>query len=208
MALYGVDVSHHQDWIENEIDPVWRHIVSTSEFVMMKLTEGDSYVDTKAYNLLPYFKNGYGRIGFYHYLRPERVLNPAYEAYKFITQLDHLGVIGKAILAVDVEDKAFTVSDYAQYTRDFLDCVYQATQVRPLLYTSESKVPTFKCVADGNYGLWVAKWDSKTFPKCNPFYTCAMWQTTVFKHNGKSMDLDWFNGGTETWAKYAKGDRN
>ena len=129
--------------------------------------------------------------------------NAALEAEHFVNQLALIGAIGKAVLSVDVEGDAFTYKGFDIYTRQFCDCVYTATKVRPMLYTSESMLPFFGHTCAGNYGLWVAKWNSGNTPKTAPWPFYALHQFTVYHDNDNSIDLNVFNGDEMAWKKYA-----
>ena len=201
MAMFGVDVSHwNYDALKNDTG-IWRYIKGSADFVICKLTEGASFVDDKALELRDLFTTK--NIGYYHYLRPETVDDPAKEAAHFVNQLALVGAVGKAVLAVDVEGNAFTHNDIDGYTRRFCDCVYEATKVRPMLYTSESMLPFFVNTCSGNYGLWVAKWNSDNAPKTVPWSFYAIHQFTVHHDLRGSIDLDVFNGDEMAWKKYA-----
>lgn len=201
MTMFGVDVSHwNYDALKNDTG-IWRYIKGSADFVICKLTEGETFVDSKALELQEFFATK--NIGYYHYLRPETVGNACREAGHFVNYLALVGAIGKAVLAVDVEGGAFTYAPIDDYTRLFCDCVYEATSVRPILYTSESKVSVFKNTCTGNYGLWVAKWNSERAPKTAPWPFYAIHQFTVYHDNDNSIDLNVFNGNETAWKKYA-----
>ena len=201
MTMFGVDVSHwNYDALKNDTG-IWRYIKGSADFVICKLTEGILFVDDKVLELQEFFNTK--NIGYYHYLRPETVDNPAKEAEHFVNQLALVGAIGKAVLAVDVEGDAFRHTTFYAYTRQFCDCVYNATKVRPLLYTSESMLPFFGQTCAGNYGLWVAKWNSERAPKTAPWSFYAIHQFTVYQDNDNSIDLNVFNGDETAWKKYA-----
>ena len=201
MAMFGVDVSHwNYDALKNDTG-IWRYIKGSADFVICKLTEGSSFVDGKALELQEFFNTK--NIGYYHYLRPETVGDPAKEAYHFVNQLALVGAIGKSVLAVDVEGDAFSHPGFDGYTRAFCDYVYNVTKVRPMLYTSESMVSFFGSTCAGNYGLWVAKWNSKHAPKTTPWGFYAIHQFDVYRTVGGSLDLDVFNGDETAWKKYA-----
>lgn len=201
MAMFGVDVSHwNYDALKNDTG-IWRYIKGSADFVICKLTEGSSFVDGKALELQDFFTTK--NIGYYHYLRPEIVNDPTKEASHFVCELGRLNAIGKAVLAVDVEADAFTHYAVDDYTRKFCDCVYAITKVRPMLYTSESMVPLFVGTCAGNYGLWVAKWNSEHAPKTAPWGFYAIHQFTVHHDLRGSIDLDVFNGDETAWKKYA-----
>ena len=201
MAMFGVDVSHWNYGTLKNDTGIWRYIKGSADFVICKLTEGETFVDDKALELQEFFTTK--NIGYYHYLRPETVGDAAREAAHFVNQLALVGAIGKAVLAVDVESDAFTYPMFDIYTRKFCDCVHEATKVRPMLYTSESMLPFFGHTCAGNYGLWVAKWNSENAPKTTPWSFYAIHQFTVYHDNDKSIDLNVFNGNETAWKKYA-----
>lgn len=200
MTMFGVDVSHWNYATLKNDTGIWRYIKGSADFVICKLTEGASFVDGKALELQDFFTTK--NIGYYHYLRPETVDNAAKEAEHFVNQLALVGGIGKAVLAVDVEGDAFAHPFFDSYTRDFCDCVYEATKVRPLLYTSEAMVRYFEWTCAGNYGLWVAKWNSERPPKTAPWGFYAIHQFDVYTTPGGMLDLDVFNGDETAWKKY------
>jgi GH25 family lysozyme M1 (1,4-beta-N-acetylmuramidase) len=94
------------------------------------------------------------------------------------------------------------------------------TGIRPIIYMSESVVNQYdwSSVANGNYGLWVAKYrdmqtdrnydmtnaGKKPVVKYWKFY--AMWQWTstgrLDGYNG-NLDCDVFYGDKKAWNKYA-----
>lgn len=201
MSMFGVDVSHWNYGTLKNDTGIWRYIKGSADFVICKLTEGISFVDDKALELQEFFTTK--NIGYYHYLRPETVGDAAREAAHFVNQLALVGAIGKAVLAVDVEGDAFTYNDIDGYTRRFCDCVYAATKVRPMLYTSESMLPLFDHTCAGNYGLWVAKWDSVIPPNTAPWAFYAIHQFKVWSTAGGKIDLNVFNGDETAWKKYA-----
>lgn len=201
MAMFGVDVAHwNYNALKNDTG-IWVYIKGTADFVICKLTEGTSFVDDKALELQEFFATK--NIGYYHYLRPEMVDDPAKEAAHFVNQLALVGAVGEAVLAVDVEADAFAHPLFDTYTRKFCDCVYEATKVRPLLYTSEYMVRYFERTCAGNYGLWVAKWDSAKAPKIAPWSFYAIHQFSAYNGPGGKIDLDVFNGDETAWKKYA-----
>ena len=99
------------------------------------------------------------------------------------------------MLCLDCEVKAWKCSP--RWARAWLDCVYKETGVKPLLYTSASYLGNLGCVAEGNYGLWVASYRKTKPAKLAPWQFAAMWQYT-----SEPYDHDLFYGDPETWKKY------
>lgn len=201
MAMFGVDASHwNYEALKSDIG-IWRYIKGTADFVICKLTEGGSFIDDKALELQEFFNTK--NIGYYHYLRPETVGDPAKEAAHFVNQLALVGAVGKAVLAVDVEGDAFSHPAFDEYTRQFCNCVYGATKVRPMLYTSEYMVSFFGRTCAGNYGLWVAKWHSDNAPKTAPWPCYTIHQFDACSTIEGQITLNVFNGDETAWKKYA-----
>lgn len=182
------------DLSSNNSEAQQKQAILENDGVIVKATEGISYVNPFHLANAQLALANDKVIGFYHYARPE---NNSYEkeALHFVNNCRPY--IGKAILALDWEGNALKVNQ--QWARNFLDVVYQITGVRPLLYCSEAYLKKVGAVvADGNYGLWVAKYSSKN-PVITPWKVKALWQYT-----SKPYDKSKFYGDKEAWAKYAK----
>lgn len=168
--------------------------INENDAVIVKCTEGSSYVN-------PYYKSNVisafakGKcIGLYHYARPEKN-SVEIEVWNFLKNA--APYIGRVILVLDWEGKALNVSQ--KWARDWLDMVYNITGVRPLLYCSEAylkKVGPF--VVPGNYGLWVAKYSKKS-PVISPWTVKALWQYTSMPYDKSN-----FYGDIHTWNAYAQ----
>lgn len=171
--------------------------VKETDGVMIKATEGTTYVN-------PYWKlsvttaKRYGKLyGFYHFARPDKSGWKA-EADAFIKIVRPY--IGDAVLALDWEGKALGYS--AKWARSWLDYVYKQTGVKPMIYMSESSVVRVgRDVVSGDYGLWVAKY-SKKEPAIAPWDIKAMWQYT-----DSPYDKSKFYGTRKTWQAYARAKR-
>lgn len=205
MSLKGIDISKWQQGLDlSKID---------FDFVIIKATEGKSYVDPYCDK---FFQQALGlgkKLGVYHFAN-----NPSnsaeQEANWFVNNTK--GYIGKAIPVLDWESK--DTSNIA-WALEWLQRVEAAYGCKPMIYMSESVVNRhdWSSVANANYGLWVAKYrdnnpdynydmsnaGSKPSVKYWPFY--AMWQwTSTGRLDGWSgnLDLDEFYGDTNAWDKY------
>ena len=205
MSLKGIDISKWQQGLDlSKID---------FDFVIVKATEGKSYVDPYCDK---FFQQALGlgkKLGVYHFAN-----NPSnsaeQEANWFINNTK--GYIGKAIPVLDWESK--DTSNIA-WALEWLQRVEAAYGCKPMIYMSESVVNRhdWSSVANANYGLWVAKYrdnnpdynydmsnaGSKPSVKYWSFY--AMWQwTSTGRLDGWSgnLDLDEFYGDTNAWDKY------
>lgn len=189
--LKGCDISHWNG--EYFIENLFTINNENRDFVMIKATEGKSYID-------PQFKSNANQasaykmcMGFYHYARPENN-DPTSEANFFTKVIEPY--IGKAIFALDWEGNSLKYD--SDWILDWMNTVFTLTGVRPLLYTSKAYIKNYPEVASSNYGLWLARWAKQT-GSVQPWNTWAIWQYT-----NQPFDLDYFNGTKEQWMKYCQ----
>lgn len=169
--------------------------VAQTDGVIIKATEGKSYVNQSMAYTIGQAKSQNKLMGFYHYARPEKNPQPIDEVLHFIKNV--YPYIGKCPMFLDWEGAALNCGQ--QWARDWLDYFYNITGVRPVIYVQESAVQKVgKAVADGNYGLWVAKY-SKKKPQIAPWKVKLLWQYT-----SKPYDLSIMYGNENTWNAYAK----
>lgn len=198
--LKGLDISHHNKNMKD------LNSLNKFDFIIMKASEGASYKD----NALSYFMKFLKRDmlkGFYHYARPELKNTPQMEASNFIsTILKYMD--GKCIVALDVEGAALNLNKQYldHWCAEWCAYVYNATGIKPMIYTSESCCKIFQECADFGCGLWVAKWATRKPTKIKPWEFFAIWQ----KSNSEIVssvrcDLDYFNGTREQYLKYCRG---
>lgn len=189
--IEGIDVSH---W--NKIDAIPSH---NPKFVMMKLTEGKSFIDERHKHHrelcrlldIPY--------GYYHYARAEKNDAKA-EAEFFVSQIP-VEDLKSAVLALDYEGKALSIKDPDTWALRFMVRVEQLTGKKPLLYCSQSVVKRFRQVAANNFGLWVARYRNKLLGAgdVKPFKFAAIWQYT-----STPIDKNVFYGTKEQFKKYGE----
>lgn len=203
--LKGIDVSNHQRGMDlSKVD---------CDFVIIKATEGKSYVDPSCDTFFQQALSLGKKLGVYHFANNSDN-TPEQEADWFVNNTK--GYIGKAIPVLDWEDNV--KSDVA-WALKWLQLVEQAYGCKPLIYMSESTVNSYNwsSVANANYGLWVAKYRDKSadynydmsMAGRNPavrfweFY--ALWQWTssgrLDGYNG-NLDCNVFYGDKEAWDKY------
>lgn len=193
--LRGFDVSH---WQGDRAVATALSKVPDAKFVIIKATEGKSYVDPK-------YQNSYAdavaaglMTGFYHYARPENGNTPEQEAQHFVRTIQKH--VGTSVLVLDYEGTAHKYGWV--WAAKWLREVYRLTKVRPLIYLSGSNVKNYTPLADENFGLWIAAWTSeekmKNYIKGWSFW--AMWQ---YSNSNGSLDLDYFNGSEGQFLMYA-----
>lgn len=164
------------------------------DFVMIKASEGLSFVDKVMPQHLNNAKAAGCRYGFYHYARPDYGNSASDEARFFLAQVSPYL---PCMLALDWEGDALKYDP--SWAVEFLNTVFSETGIRPLFYTSASVAAErkYRQIYEANYGLWVAHWGVNA-PSIGqwPFY--AMWQYT-----SKPFDHNYWNGDGSTWDGYA-----
>lgn len=205
MGLKGIDISNHQRGLDlSKID---------CDFVIIKATEGKSYVDKSCDGFFQQALSLGKKLGVYHFANNSD--NTAQqEADWFINNTR--GYIGKAIPVLDWEDN---VTDDVPWALEWLQRVEQAYGCKPLIYMSESVVNRhdWSPVANANYGIWVAKYRDNlpdynydmskagNMPSIKYWSTMALWQwTSTGRLNGWNGNLDCnvFYGDAAAWDKY------
>lgn len=182
--LKGIDVSNWQKSMN------FNHY----DFVIMKATEGNGYIDKMMKTHLSNIGNKL--YGFYHYARPDLGNTAEEEADFFVSQIKPH--IGKAMFALDWEGNSVNYS--TSWALAWLKRVFEKTGVRPLLYISASQEwsGNYIQIMKENYGLWVAHWGVKS-PVIKYWKLWALWQ-----YSGSPLDSDYFNGTRDQFLKYCK----
>ena len=150
--LNGVDIASYQ----SGINPAR---LSTTDFVIVKFTQGTSYLNPYADRQYSEAKAAGKLLGAYHYGAGR---SATAEAQYFVNCLGSR--VGECILALDWEGKqnsAFGTGKDVTWCKTFLDEVLRLTGVRPLIYMSKSVCRRYNWspVAQ-NYPLWCAQYGS------------------------------------------------
>lgn len=204
MTLNGIDISNWQAGINLSAVP--------ADFVIIKATEGNTYVSPSADTQYQGAKSAGRLLGVYHFATGVGAVE---EAKFFLSNIQ--GYLGEAILVLDWE--AGVVTQGVGYAKAFLDYVYQQTGIRPLIYMSKSVTNSYDwSTVSANYGLWVAQ-----YADSNPTgYQDDPWTDTngygswsapaIFQYSSTgrlsgysgNLDLDKFYGDIKAWQAYAK----
>ena len=205
MSLKGIDISNHQRGLDlSKID---------CDFVIIKATEGKSYVDPSCDTFFQQALSLGKKLGVYHFANNSD--NTAQQEADWFIQ-NTRGYIGKAIPVLDWEDN---VTDNVPWALEWLQRVEEAYGCKPMIYMSESVVNRhdWSSVANANYGIWVAKYRDNlpdynydmskagNMPSIKYWSTMALWQwTSTGRLNGwnGNLDLDIFYGDAAAWDKY------
>lgn len=167
------------------------------DFVICKATEGTGYVNPFCDIHYQQAKSSGKLLGVYHYARPDAGNSPEAEADYFLRNIT--GYIGEAILALDLECAGW--QKYSEWSKKWLDRVYEKTGIRPLFYSSGDGFANFKnMINTGNYGVWAAS-DGNWYDG-----TTVVIKQSVYD----GLDHDVFYGDATAWHKYANqsGDYN
>lgn len=207
MTLNGIDISNWQAGINLSAVP--------ADFVIVKVTEGTTYVSPVADTQYQGAKSTGRLLGVYHFATGA---GAAEEAKFFLSNVQ--GYLGEAVLFLDWEGDV--VAKGVGYAKAFLDYVYQQTGIRPLIYMSKSVTNSYDwSTVSANYGLWVAQYadSNPTGYQDNPWTDdkgYGSWSApAIFQYastgrlsgyNG-NLDLDKFYGDVKAWQAYAKSDR-
>lgn len=209
MSLKGIDISNHQRGLDlSKID---------CDFVIIKATEGKSYVDKSCDGFFQQALSLGKKLGVYHFANNSD--NTAQQEADWFINNTH-GYIGKAIPVLDWEDN---ITDDVSWALEWLQRVEQVYGCKPLIYMSESVVNRhdWSPVANANYGIWVAKYRDNlpdynydmskagNMPSIKYWSTMALWQwTSTGRLNGWNGNLDCnvFYGDATAWDKYVGSD--
>ena len=180
--LNGIDVSSYQAKLNVSTYPC--------DFVICKATEGTGYVNPFCDIHYQQAKSSGKLLGVYHFARPDTGNSPEAEADYFLRNIT--GYIGEAILALDLECTGW--QKYSEWSKKWLDRVYEKTGIRPLFYSSGDGFANFKDMLNaGNYGVWVAS-DGNWYDG-----TTIVIKQSVYD----DLDHDVFYGDATAWHKYA-----
>ena len=204
--LKGIDISNWQKGLDlNKVN---------CDFVIIKATEGKSYVDNCCDGFFQKALQLGKKLGIYHLANNSD--NTAEQEAEWFIQ-NTRGYIGKAIPVLDWEDGGHT--NDVSWAKRWLDLVSEAYGCKPMIYMSESVVNAYdwSSVANADYGLWVAKYrdnnadynydmsnaGNKPSVKYWSFYAMWQWTSTGRLDNWSgNLDCNEFYGDTNTWDKY------
>jgi lysozyme len=200
--MNGIDVSRWQP--ANITDLV------DYDFVIIKATEGTSYVSPFCDQQYQAAKKRGKLLGVYHFASG---LDPVAEANYFIDNCE--GYIGEAVLVLDWEANA--VSKGADYVRKFVRQVKARTNVPPIIYGSASPLSAHgipKVAEEEDCGLWVAAYpnNAQTGYRDEPQLLGSVIRqyASTGRLSGYNGDLD-LNRSILTpdqWKAYARGKRD
>jgi lysozyme len=199
--MQGIDISNWQRGIDLSRVPC--------DFVIVKSTEGMTYVDPCCDGFVQQ-AIGLGKLwGFYHYVTGG---DPEAEADFWVRQTS--GYFRAGIPCVDWESGGNRAWGDVDYLRRFVQRVIDKTGVKPLIYASATSFPWGVC-DELDCGAWVAQYASNNttgyqdHPWNEGAYDCVIRQYSsagrLAGYNG-NLDLDKAYMTKEQWARYADPD--
>lgn len=200
VMLRGIDISHWQMGLN--IDA----IASQVEFVIIKATEGNAYVDQCCDPFVQKCKSLGKPWGFYHFGRNN---NAKKEATYFINNT--VNYFGEGIPILDWED-----NQSVSWVNEFVNVIHDQTGVWPWIYGNPWRFE--QGGVERNCGRWLAHYFSdniRTYAQAEshkrpsaPGLVCAWQFTSSGRLDGYAgnLDLDLFFGDEAAWQRYALGD--
>ncbi len=169
--IVGNDISQAQgniDW------PVYK---DNANFVVIKASEGVHYIDSwfgnnraqaRAYNL--------PRV-FYHVIRPDLGNTPEDEAQWLLDLLNGDPLKAGECIALDMESPFVGA---VEWTRAWLDYIYQKTGIKSFIYLNQSLVKQYDWspVINAGYPLWLASYQADGIGEKGLWEKMSMQQTT------------------------------
>ena len=209
--LNGIDIASYQ----SKIVP---SKLTTTDFVIVKFTQGVSYLNPYANTQYSLSKKAGKLLGAYHYAEGR---DAKAEASFFVSKLGDR--VGECILALDWEGNqngVFGTGKDVSWCLTFLDEVYRLTGVRAFIYMSKSVCRRWDWsrVAE-HYPLWCAQYasNSPTDYHSNPWSDAkgfGAWDTDTIRQyssHGRitgysaNIDIDLAYLTAEQWRSMAKG---
>lgn len=200
--IVGNDISNAQGQIS------WGVYKDNTNFVVMKASEGSSYIDTYfGYNRQQARQYNIPR-GFYHFARPELGNTPQQEAEFFCNLIDGDPIHEGEILVLDFE---VNYPNPVGWCKEWLDYVSNHFKgVKPLIYLNQNLATSFDWtpVVDAGYGLWIAAY---TYDPNNNTARIGNWQFAAMQQWTDTqqvpgiqgaVDGDVFFGDSVAFGKY------
>lgn len=199
MSLKGIDISNWQKGLDLGA------VAGNIDFVIVKATEGLSYVDKSCDRFFQEAKRLGKKVGFYHFARQN---DPIAEADFFYKNTKNY--FGQAIPVLDWE-----VDDSVDWVNRFVNRIHELSGVWPWVYANPWRFR--QGVVNANCGRWVAGYPkngitdigyglNNSLPSSYNVGSVCAWQfTSSGRLSGYSgnLDMDVFYGDAAAWDKYA-----
>lgn len=204
--MNGIDISK---WNPIDLSKV------PCDFVIVKATQGTSYVSSRYKEQITQAKNLGKLLGIYHYAGGGGAIA---EAEHFLNVVKDY--IGKAILVLDWEGDQNPNFGSPEYAMAWLKYVKEKTGITPFIYMSKSVCRQYAKQWDSSYPLWCAQYKnlSPTGYQENPWTDSkgfGAWDSCeILQYSSKGqlpgfsgyLDLDKSYIDKSEWLKWASGD--
>ena len=195
--IKGCDISKHQGQVN------WDALKASLDFVIMRSSYGTGYKDEQFDRNRDESRRVGILRGFYHYAYPT-YNTPEAEAEWFSN------VVGTPqsgeVLVLDFEEAYPYPVDWSKRFLDKLSALYSG--YKPMIYINLNlnNTQNWASVVNGNYGLWLAKWDynpDAAKPTTDwPFIAMRQYSNKGNVAGISPLDLDVFYGDGNTFQKY------
>ena len=203
--IKGIDVSSYDQFNGEHFRANTESCYRDSDFVIVKATQGLTYVHRQCDAIINRCKADGKLWGFYHYSGGN---DPNAEAEFFYNQCR--GYFGNGIPCLDWESINNKSWGKSNWCRKFVDKIHELSGVWCLIYVQASaRSQAANCAND--CGLWIAgypdnrnSWEIPRFCyKCSPWETYTIWQ---YSSSDEQTDRDVSLLTRDQWAAIAKGE--
>lgn len=204
--IKGIDVSSHDNFNGSQFKANTEACYRDSDFVIVKATQGVTYLHRQCDAIIKRCKNDGKLWGFYHYAGGN---DPIAEAEFFYNQCR--GYFGNGIPCLDWESISNKSWGNSNWCRKFVDKIHELSGVWCLIYVQASgRSQVANCAKD--CGLWIAgypdsrnSWEIPRFCyKCSPWETYTIWQ---YSSSAEQTDRNVSPLTRDQWAAIAKGEK-
>lgn len=204
--IKGIDVSSHDNFNGSQFKTNTEACYRDADFVIVKATQGVTYVHRQCDAIINRCKNDGKLWGFYHYAGGN---DPIAEAEFFYNQCR--GYFGNGIPCLDWESISNKSWGNSNWCRKFVDKIHELSGVWCLIYVQASgRSQVANCAND--CGLWIAgypdnrnSWEIPRFRyKCSPWETYTIWQ---YSSSAEQTDRNVSPLTRDQWAAIAKGGK-
>jgi GH25 family lysozyme M1 (1,4-beta-N-acetylmuramidase) len=197
--IVGNDISEFQGQIN------WTTYSTNTNFVVMKASEGSSYIDSWFGNNRQQSRLLNIPRGFYHFARPDLGNSPQAEATFFCKLIDGDPIKKGEFIALDFE---VTYTDCVNWCKAWLDAVStHFNGIKPLIYLNQSQAASFDWnpLVNAGYTLWLASYNPDGYGNTGTWPFMVMQQTSSSQQVpgiSGSVDRDVFFGDVVALQKY------
>lgn len=161
-GMMGIDVSHWQETIDWS-QPLLSESDQKIDFVIVKATQGDHYIDSQFENNWNGAKGAGKTIGAYHFYIYKD--DPEYQANHFVSTVDFSQGMIRPIVDLELDCSECTTPGISKEAlvanvKKFLEIVEEKTKTKPIIYSYESFYNTYLREAFSEYDVWIAKYSS------------------------------------------------